>query len=75
MSDSSRPHGLQPTRLLHPWDFPGKNTEVGCQKPPLGDLPDSGIEPEAPALAGGFFTSESPGATVITYFLFWPYGL
>ena len=27
MSDSSRPHGLQPTRLLHPWDFPGKSTE------------------------------------------------
>ena len=26
----SRPHGLQPTRLLHPWDFPGKNTGVGC---------------------------------------------
>ena len=24
------PHGLQPTRLLHPWDFPGKNTGVGC---------------------------------------------
>ena len=31
MSDSSRPHGLQPTRLLHPWDFPGKSTGVGCQ--------------------------------------------
>ena len=30
MSDSSRPHGLQPTRLLHPWDFPGKNSGVGC---------------------------------------------
>ena len=30
MSDSSRPHGLQPTRLLHPWDFPGKSTGVGC---------------------------------------------
>ena len=28
--DSSRPHGLQPTRLLHPWDFPGKSTGVGC---------------------------------------------
>ena len=25
-----RPHGLQPTRLLHPWDSPGKNTGVGC---------------------------------------------
>ena len=20
-----RPHGLQPTRLLYPWDFPGKS--------------------------------------------------
>ena len=30
MSDSSRPHGLQPTRLLHPWEFPGKSTGVGC---------------------------------------------
>ena len=30
MSDSSRPHGLQPTRLLHPGDFPGKGTGVGC---------------------------------------------
>ena len=29
-SDSSRPHGLQPTRLLHPWDFPGKSTGVEC---------------------------------------------
>ena len=28
--DSVRPHGLQPTRLLHPWDFPGKSTGVGC---------------------------------------------
>ena len=30
MSNSWRPHGLQPTRLLHPWDFPGKSTGVGC---------------------------------------------
>ena len=30
MSDSLRPHGLQPTRLLCPWDFPGKSTGVGC---------------------------------------------
>ena len=29
-SDSLQPHGLQPTRLLHPWDFPGKSTGVGC---------------------------------------------
>ena len=30
MSDSVRPHRLQLTRLPHPWDFPGKNTGVGC---------------------------------------------
>ena len=30
VSDSVRPHGLQPTRLLCPWDFPGKSTGVGC---------------------------------------------
>ena len=30
VSDSYRPYGLQPTRLLHPWDFPGKSTGVGC---------------------------------------------
>ena len=30
VSDSWWPHGLQPTRLLCPWDFPGKSTGVGC---------------------------------------------
>ena len=24
------PHGLQPTRLPCPWNFPGKNTGIGC---------------------------------------------
>ena len=30
MSDSVQPHIRQPTRLLRPWDSPGKNTGVGC---------------------------------------------
>ena len=30
VSDSLQLHGLQPTRLLRPWDFPGKSTGVGC---------------------------------------------
>ena len=30
VSDSQWSHGLQPTRLLHPWNFPGKSTGVGC---------------------------------------------
>ena len=30
MSDSLSPYELSPSRLLCPWDFPGKNTGVGC---------------------------------------------
>ena len=30
MSNSLRPRGLQPNRLLCPWDSPGKSTGVGC---------------------------------------------
>ena len=30
VSDFLRPHGLQLTRLLYPWDFPGKSTGVVC---------------------------------------------
>ena len=30
VSDSVRPHRQQPTRLLCPWDSPGKNTGVSC---------------------------------------------
>ena len=30
LSDPQRPYGLQPTRLLRPWDFSGKSTGVGC---------------------------------------------
>ena len=31
VSNSLWPHGLQPTRLLCPWNSPGKNSGVGCQ--------------------------------------------
>ena len=30
VSDSLQLHGMQHARLPCPWDFPGKNTEVGC---------------------------------------------
>ena len=32
--------------------------------PSSGDLPDPGIEPVSPALAGGFFTTEPPGKPI-----------
>ena len=33
----------------------------GLPFPPPGDLPDPGIKPMTPALAGGFFTTAPPG--------------
>ena len=31
VSDSLQPYGLQPSRLLCLWDFPGKSTGVSCE--------------------------------------------
>ena len=43
--DSLQPPGLQPTRLLCLWDFPGKNTGVGCHFLLQGILPTQGSNP------------------------------
>ena len=62
MSDSLQPHGLQPTRLLCPSGFPGKNTGVDFHSHLQGIfLVQEGIEPPSPALADEFFTTEPPG--------------
>ena len=42
MSSSLPLHGLQLTRLLCPWDFPGKNTGVGCHAHLQGVFPTQG---------------------------------
>ena len=36
VSGSLRPHGLYLTRLLRPWNFPGRNTGAGCRFLPKG---------------------------------------
>ena len=45
MPDSLQPQGLQPTRLLCPWDFPGKNTGVGRHFLLQGIFPIQGSNP------------------------------
>ena len=40
-----RPQGLWPTRLLCPWDFPGKNTGVGCHSLLQGIFLTLGLNP------------------------------
>ena len=46
---SNWPHGLQPARLLCPWNSPCKNTG-GLPFPSPEDPPDPGTEPRSPAL-------------------------
>ena len=41
--------------------FPRQEYWSGLPFPSPGDLPDPGIKPRSPTLAGGFFTTESPG--------------
>ena len=58
---------LQPTSLLCPW----KEHWSGLPFPPLGDLPNPGIEPaslSSPALAGSFFTTSASSMSLL---LFW----
>ena len=53
------PYGPYPTRVICQWDFPGKNTGVGCHS---RDLPDPGIKPaslKSPALADRPFTTSA----------------
>ena len=48
MSDSLQPHRLQPTRLLCPWNSPGKNTRLGTHSLLQGILPTQGSSPGLP---------------------------
>ena len=47
-SATLRPHGLKPTKLLRPWDSPGKNTGVGCHFLLQGIFPTQGSNPGLP---------------------------
>ena len=45
VSSSLQPLELQPTRLLCPWDFPGRNTGVGCHFLLQSIFPNQGWNP------------------------------
>ena len=57
VSDSLWPHGPQPTRLLCPRDFPGKNTGRGCHFLLQEIFLTQGLNPHLLR----FFTTEPPG--------------
>ena len=56
------PQGLQPARLLCPWDSPGKYTGVGCHALLQGSFPTQESNPRffyLPVLARRFFTASA----------------
>ena len=60
-----QPHGLQAPMSV---EFSRQEywSRLPCPSP--GDLPDPGIKPESPALAGGFLNSEPPGKHLLMNF-------
>ena len=62
-----QPHGLWPSRLLCPWNFPDKNTGMGCHFLLLGIFPTQGLNPSlmCPALAGRFFSTSTTWETIV----------
>ena len=59
-SHSLQPRGLQPARLLCPWEFSRQEYRSGLPCLPPGDLPSPGIEPRSPALQANSLPSEPP---------------
>ena len=60
MSDSAT-HGLQPTTLLGPWDFPGNSTGVGCHCLLQEIFPTQGSKPGRLHCRQTLLPSEPPG--------------
>ena len=67
MYDSLQSFGLKPTRLLSPWDSPGKNTAVGCHTLLQEIFPTQGLSPPllSPALQADSLPTEPPGKSDI----------
>ena len=61
MFNSLQPHVLKPARPLCPWGFSRKEYWTRLPCPPLGDLPNPGIEPRSPTLQVDSLPSEPPG--------------
>ena len=62
-------HGLQPARLLCPWDPLGKKTGVGCHALLQGISPTQGWNPGLLSLLrwqAGFFTSSATWWTLLS---------
>ena len=70
-----RPHGLQPARLLRPWDFPGKSTGVCCHFLLQGIFTTQGSNPRLSYWQVDFYHCVTwvymlPWIHILTFYLF-----
>ena len=64
---SERPYGLGPTRLLSPWNFPGKSTGVGCHFLLQGIFPTQGSNPGLPHYRQTLYLPSHQGSPLTTW--------
>ena len=67
VSNSLRPYGLQPARLLCPWGFSRQEYWSALPCPPPGDFPNPGIKSRSPALQVDSLLLEPPGKPTYKY--------
>ena len=68
VSNSLRPKGMYVAHQAPPsMESPSQEYWSGLPFPSPGDLPNLWTEPMSPALAGIFFTSQSPGKPLSKY--------
>ena len=63
------PWTVAPPRLLCPWDFPGKNTGIGCHFLLQGFFLTQGSNQclHVSCIEGRFFTTEPPGKLIFVF--------
>ena len=59
--DSLQPHGLQPARLLCPWNSPGQYTGVGSRSLLQETFPTQGLNSGLPYMQADSLPAELPG--------------
>ena len=67
MFDSLQPCGLQPARLLCPWNSPSKSTTVDCHFLLQGSFPTQGLNPGLPHCRWTFYCLSHEGSLLFQY--------
>ena len=73
VSDSFHAHRLQPTRLLCPWNSPGKNTGMGSHSLLQGIFPTQGSNPGLPHRRQILYQLSHKGSPKILEWIAYPF--